>query len=165
MGWPSMVTVSVSPPATRCRTRPPLLRSSRTEMLSIPDRITRETSTQAWWSAPSLETNLETDTLTHLPVLPFMNVRFSQELADNSSFRAREVIAEKDSLTLAHDILALDQNAFSAASRKSPMQRAKLHGLQRNAGVVLDNIRDRQLSAYVPDHSSRGVVPAVLLLP
>ena len=86
-----------------------------------------------------------------------MNVRFSQELADNSSFRAREVIAEKDLLTLAHDILALDQDAFSAASRKSPMQRAKLHGLQRNAGVVLDNIRDRQLSAYVPDHSSRGV--------
>ena len=94
-----------------------------------------------------------------------MNVRFSQELAKDLPFRARKFIAEKDSLTLAHDILALDQNAFSAASRKSPMKRAKLHGLQRNAGVVLDNIRDRQLSAYVPDHPSRGFVPAVLLLP
>ena len=34
-------------------------------------------------------------------------------------------------------ILALDQDAFSAAFRKSPMKRAKLAGLRRNAAVVM----------------------------
>jgi epoxyqueuosine reductase len=42
-------------------------------------------------------------------------------------------------VTLAHDILALDQEAFSAAFRKSPMKRAKLAGVQRNAAVALAN--------------------------
>ncbi|MDZ7630292.1 MAG: hypothetical protein U5K74_02745 [Gemmatimonadaceae bacterium] len=42
-------------------------------------------------------------------------------------------------MTLPTDILALDQETFSAAFRKSPMQRAQLHGLQRNAGVVITN--------------------------
>ena len=65
------------------------------------------------------------------------NVKFSQELAEDSPFRAREFIAGKDTATLARDILALDQDAFSAAFRKSPMKRAKLAGLRRNAGVVL----------------------------
>ena len=67
------------------------------------------------------------------------NVKFSQELAEDSPFRAREFIAGKDSVALATDILALDQDAFSAAFRKSPMKRAKLAGLQRNAAVVLGN--------------------------
>jgi epoxyqueuosine reductase len=60
-------------------------------------------------------------------------------LADGSPFAAREFIAGKDAVTLATDILALDQEAFSAAFRKSPMQRAKLRGLQRNADVVRQN--------------------------
>ncbi len=67
------------------------------------------------------------------------NVKFSQELADDSPFRAREFIAVKDALTLATDILALDQEQFSAAFRKSPMKRAKLAGLRRNAAIVLEN--------------------------
>ncbi|MES3035677.1 MAG: tRNA epoxyqueuosine(34) reductase QueG [Gemmatimonadota bacterium] len=67
------------------------------------------------------------------------NVKFSQELAEDSPFRAREFIAGKDAVTLATDILALDQEAFSAAFRKSPMKRAKLAGLRRNAAVVLKN--------------------------
>ena len=67
------------------------------------------------------------------------NVKFSQELAEDSPFRARELIAGKDAVTLATDILALDQDAFSAAFRKSPMKRAKLRGLQRNAAVVVRN--------------------------
>ena len=66
-------------------------------------------------------------------------MKFSQELADDSPFKAREFVAGKDSVTLATDILALDQDAFSAAFRTSPMQRAKVTGLQRNAAVVLDN--------------------------
>ncbi len=67
------------------------------------------------------------------------NVKFSQELADGSPFRARELIAGKDAVTLATDILALDQEQFSAVFRKSPMKRAKMGGLQRNATVVLGN--------------------------
>ncbi len=61
------------------------------------------------------------------------------ELTEESPFKAREFVAGKDSLTLARDILALDQEQFSAAFRKSPMKRAKLAGLQRNAAVVLSN--------------------------
>ena len=67
-------------------------------------------------------------------------MKFSQELADGSPFRAREFIAGKDAVTLARDILALDQEQFSAAFRKSPMKRAKLAGLRRNAVVVLGNV-------------------------
>ena len=67
------------------------------------------------------------------------NVKFPQELAEDSPFRARGFLAGKDAVTLAQDILALDQDAFSAAFRKSPMKRAKLAGLQRNALAVLVN--------------------------
>ena len=42
--------------------------------------------------------------------------------------------------TLATDILALNQDAFSAAFRKSPMKRAKLAGMRRNAAVMLRNL-------------------------
>ncbi len=42
-------------------------------------------------------------------------------------------------MTLSMDILALDQEQFSAAFRKSPMKRVKLAGLRRNASVVLEN--------------------------
>lgn len=72
------------------------------------------------------------------------NGKFSQKLADDSPFRAREFIAGKDSLTPARDILALDQEQFSAAFRKSPIKRAKLRGLQRNAAVVLNNAASDQ---------------------
>ena len=65
------------------------------------------------------------------------NGKFSVELAEDSPFRAREFVAGKDAATLATDILALDQGAVSAAFRKSPMKRAKLRGLRRNAAVVL----------------------------
>ena len=68
------------------------------------------------------------------------NVKFSHELADDSPFRAREFIAGKDAVTLARDILELDQDAFSAAFRKAPMKRAKLAGLRRNAVVVRENL-------------------------
>ena len=65
------------------------------------------------------------------------NGKFSVELAEDSPFWAREFVAGKDAATLATDILALDQGAVSAAFRKSPMKRAKLRGLRRNAAVVL----------------------------
>ena len=68
------------------------------------------------------------------------NVKFSQELAEDSPFGARGFIAGKDAQTLATDILALDQQQFSAAFRKSPMKRAKLAGLRQNATLVLRNV-------------------------
>ena len=71
------------------------------------------------------------------------NAKFFQALAEDSPFRAREFVAGKDAVTLATNIMALDQDAFSAAFRKSPMKRAKLAGLRRNAAVVLDNRRVR----------------------
>ena len=67
------------------------------------------------------------------------NVKFSQELAEDSPFAARDFVRGKDAVTLATNIMALDQDAFSAAFRKSPMKRAKLAGLRRNAAVVRDN--------------------------
>ncbi len=69
------------------------------------------------------------------------NVQFSQALAEDSPFRARPFLGGKDAVTLATDILALDQEQFSEAFRKSLMKRAKLAGLRRNAAVVLVNAR------------------------
>jgi len=79
------------------------------------------------------------------------NVKFSQELAEGSPFAAREFVAEKDAVTLARDILALDQETFSAAFRKSPMKRAKLAGLRRNAAVVVANARTRDAASGVEE--------------
>ena len=70
------------------------------------------------------------------------NQRFARELPEGSPFTPREFIAGKDARTLAHDLLQLSQEEFSAAFRKSPMKRAKLAGLQRNAAVVLGNVGD-----------------------
>lgn len=67
------------------------------------------------------------------------NVRFASELPESSPFAPREVIAGKDARTLARDILAMSQEEFTAAFRRSPMKRAKLRGLKRNAAVVLGN--------------------------
>src|SRR4029079_537201 len=64
------------------------------------------------------------------------NVRFASEVR-NESFLPRPVLAEKDSARLAAEILELDEETFRSSFRKSPMIRAKLHGLRRNASVVL----------------------------
>lgn len=70
------------------------------------------------------------------------NEKFATELKE-PAFRPREFLANKDARTLACDLLAMEQDEFSVAFRKSPMKRAKLAGLQRNARVVLSN-SDRQ---------------------
>ena len=70
------------------------------------------------------------------------NQRFARELPGDSPFEPREFIRGKDARTLAHELLQLSQEEFSAAFRKSPMKRAKLAGLQRNAAVVLGNVGD-----------------------
>ncbi|MFI5239778.1 MAG: tRNA epoxyqueuosine(34) reductase QueG, partial [Gemmatimonadales bacterium] len=70
------------------------------------------------------------------------NVKFSRD-ATEVAFTARAVIAEKDARTLATEVLAMTQDEFSAAFRKSPVKRAKLAGLQRNARVVLEHFKAR----------------------
>jgi epoxyqueuosine reductase len=72
-------------------------------------------------------------------VCPF-NVKFARELADDSPFAAREALAGKDARTLARELLGMRQEEFSAAFKGSPMKRAKLRGLKRNAAVVLGNV-------------------------
>jgi hypothetical protein len=71
-------------------------------------------------------------------VCPY-NVKFAQEL-NEPVFAPREALAGKDALTLARDLLAMTQEEFSAAFKNSPMKRAKLRGLKRNAAVVLGNL-------------------------
>jgi epoxyqueuosine reductase len=71
-------------------------------------------------------------------VCPY-NIKFAQELKE-PAFAPREVLAGKDARTLARELLAMTQEEFSAAFKNSPMKRAKLRGLKRNAAVVLGNI-------------------------
>jgi epoxyqueuosine reductase len=71
-------------------------------------------------------------------VCPY-NIKFARELPDDSPFAPREVIAWKDARTLAREILAMEQEEFATAFRRSPMKRAKLRGLKRNSAVVLGN--------------------------
>jgi len=72
---------------------------------------------------------------------PF-NIKFAQELKE-PAFKPRAFLAAKDAKTLAEDLLAISQDDFSAAFRKSPMKRAKLAGLKRNARVVLQGLAER----------------------
>ena len=66
------------------------------------------------------------------------NVRFSQELKE-PALEPRAALSGRDSRQLAVELLAMSQDEFSTAFRKSPMKRAKLRGLKRNAAVVLRN--------------------------
>jgi epoxyqueuosine reductase len=68
-------------------------------------------------------------------------VKFAQELKE-PAFAPREGLAGKDARTLSRELLAMAQEEFSAAFKGSPMKRAKLRGLKRNAAVVLGNIGD-----------------------
>jgi epoxyqueuosine reductase len=67
------------------------------------------------------------------------NEKFSLPLRE-AAFRPRAAIAGKDARTLAHELLAMSDEGFSTAFKHSPMKRAKLRGLRRNAAVVLGNI-------------------------
>lgn len=67
------------------------------------------------------------------------NVRFASDLRE-PAFAAREAPAGKDARTLARELLQMTQEEFSRAFKGSPMKRAKLRGLKRNAAVVLGNV-------------------------
>jgi epoxyqueuosine reductase len=69
------------------------------------------------------------------------NVRFAALLREEA-FRPRDVVASNDARTIALELLAMDAEAYQEAFRGSPMKRAKLTGLKRNAAVALGNIGD-----------------------
>lgn len=77
------------------------------------------------------------------------NVRFSRELRE-TAFAPREVLAGKDARTLSRDLLNMNQDEFRAAFKASPMKRAKLSGLKRNAAVVLGNTETERAVAASP---------------
>ena len=67
------------------------------------------------------------------------NEKFATALAEGSPFAPRKALGGKDARTLARELLAMTQEEFSAAFKGSPMKRAKLRGLKRNAAVTLGN--------------------------
>lgn len=68
------------------------------------------------------------------------NERFARPLPEESPFSARPALGGKDARTLARDLLAMSDAEFRAEFAGSPMKRAKLRGLKRNAAVVLGNV-------------------------
>jgi epoxyqueuosine reductase len=68
------------------------------------------------------------------------NVRFAKSLPGDSPYAAREALAGKDARQLARELLGMTPEEFSRAFKGSPMKRAKLRGLKRNAAAVLGNI-------------------------
>jgi epoxyqueuosine reductase len=71
------------------------------------------------------------------------NQKFALPLREEA-FRPRPAIAAKDARTLASEILAMSDEEFRVAFKGSPMKRAKLRGLKRNAAVVLANLGSKQ---------------------
>ena len=72
-------------------------------------------------------------------VCPY-NVKFARELVGDSPFAPREALAGKDARTLARELLGMTQEEFGVTFRGSPVRRAKLRGLKRNAALVLGNV-------------------------
>ncbi|MDQ6717043.1 MAG: tRNA epoxyqueuosine(34) reductase QueG [Gemmatimonadota bacterium] len=70
------------------------------------------------------------------------NVSFARELKE-PAFAPRPALAGKNARALAEDLLAMGDEQFRADFKSSPMKRAKLAGLKRNAGAVLRNIGER----------------------
>jgi epoxyqueuosine reductase len=67
------------------------------------------------------------------------NEKFSQPLKEDA-FRARGAIAGRDARRLAEEILTMSDEDFRIGFKGSPMKRAKLSGLKRNAAIVLENL-------------------------
>jgi len=68
------------------------------------------------------------------------NIKFAKLLPDESPFAPREALGGKDARSLARAVLGMTQEEFSRAFKDSPMKRAKLRGLKRNATVMLGNV-------------------------
>jgi epoxyqueuosine reductase len=87
------------------------------------------------------------------------NISFAAERRE-PAYAAREAVAGKDARTLARDLLAMSSEEFSRAFGKSPMKRAKLRGLRRNAAVVLGNVGTTE-DVDVLDHALEDEEPLV----
>jgi epoxyqueuosine reductase len=71
------------------------------------------------------------------------NVSFASPAREHA-YAARAPLDGRDARTLARELLAMDEHEFRRAYRGSPMKRAKLRGLKRNAAVVLGNAGDER---------------------
>src|SRR5438045_113817 len=69
------------------------------------------------------------------------NISFSKEL-EETAFRARPLLAGRTARQVATEVLAMNEETYTASFRGSPMKRAKRRGLARNAAVALGNIAD-----------------------
>ena len=78
-------------------------------------------------------------------------MKFARTLPEDSPFKPREMLAGKDVRQLSRELLTTTQEEFSAAFKGSPMKRAKLRGLKRNAAVVLGNVRTASQMEKVED--------------
>jgi epoxyqueuosine reductase len=67
------------------------------------------------------------------------NIRFSRDLGEES-FKPRPSIGDRDARAMAAEIVNLAEESFRSSFHRSPMKRAKLRGLKRNAAVVLGNV-------------------------
>jgi epoxyqueuosine reductase len=71
------------------------------------------------------------------------NVKFAETLADASPYAGRSALGGTDAddgRSIARRLLGMTPDEFRAAFKGSPMKRAKLRGLKRNASVVLGNV-------------------------
>jgi HEAT repeat protein len=93
----------------------------------------------------------------HLPVL--LSLEYPVQSGVEGAFvRSARGDREKDARTLAREILAMSDEDFRTAFNRSPMKRAKLRGLKRNAAVVLGNVGSFDdvdvLAPTLDDHDS-----------
>ncbi len=82
-------------------------------------------------------------------VCPY-NIKFGRKATENA-FLPREVVEGRDARALARELLSMSQAEFSKAFKGSPMKRAKLRGLKRNAAVVLGNVGGEEDVAVVAE--------------
>jgi epoxyqueuosine reductase len=88
------------------------------------------------------------------------NQRFARALPEESPYASRSALAGKDARALARELLAMSDADFRSAFGNSPMKRAKLRGLQRNAAVVLGNIGNPDDAAAL-DRAAQDPEPLV----
>ena len=74
---------------------------------------------------------------------------------------AREALGGRDARTLARETLQMTPEEFSGAFKGSPMKRAKLRGLKRNAAVVLGNVGTAEDVAFLEQVSDEDPDPMV----
>lgn len=61
-------------------------------------------------------------------------------MPEDSPYDSSDALAGTDARQFARDLLGMTQGEFSRAFKGSPIKRAKLRGLKRNAAAVLGNV-------------------------